>query len=495
VRFAHRRTRRKIFIASPICGARQLFYALTLPRLERRSIFQNSECEDCERSEQPLGRGGRHIFIPFFLINYMHWHMVLTEVCNSNCKYCYEKSMKEENDLNERFKFDYSAPHESRVEISKLKKFLEKDKNPWIEFYGGEPLLQLEKMREIMKSINAKFVVQTNGKLLDKLTKEDLKKFEKILVSIDGDEERTDENRGAGTYSKVVENIRLIRKKGFRGEIVARMAVSFPDIFEQVKHLISLSLDGVDSIKESECAAIACQKSLRSFGSKFVEVRSAHGNASSSLRSPAARPKQIDNSVIKKIFDSVHWQLDAGFYKHDYNKKKFEKFVKEYNAEISKLIEFWIGEMKRGRVIKLYPFLAIVESLLKNEPTKLRCGSGYANYTITTDGKLAVCPIMSCWTDFYCGDLDSDLTELKKFYVSGVCDSCSYLDLCGGRCFYANKAKLWPVEGQELICKTVEYLIDSLRARIGEINELIGSGKISLKDFEYEKYFGPEIIP
>ncbi|MBU3912936.1 MAG: radical SAM protein [Nanoarchaeota archaeon] len=25
----------------------------------------------------------------------MHFHIILTEKCNSQCKYCYEKSMKE----------------------------------------------------------------------------------------------------------------------------------------------------------------------------------------------------------------------------------------------------------------------------------------------------------------------------------------------------------------------------------------------------------------
>ena len=51
----------------------------------------------------------------------MHYHIILTEICNSNCRYCYEKSLKEfENKLEERFSFDFSCPSKSSVEIDKL---------------------------------------------------------------------------------------------------------------------------------------------------------------------------------------------------------------------------------------------------------------------------------------------------------------------------------------------------------------------------------------
>lgn len=75
------------------------------------------------------------------------------------------------------------------------------------------------------------------------------------------------------------------------------------------------------------------------------------------------------------------------------------------------------------------------------------------------------------------------------------CASCNYLDLCGGKCLYSNKAKLWPKKGEGLICKTIRPLIEELRKKIPMIKELIKKEIISEKDFEYEKYFGPEIIP
>lgn len=368
----------------------------------------------------------------------MHYHIILTEICNSHCKYCFEKSLNEfNNKLDKKFSFDFSAPSVSNIKINDLKEFLKKDLNPILIFYGGEPLLEIEKIKEIIDNIDIPFRMQTNAKLINKLPIEYLKKIQKILVSIDGDKQRTDYNRGFGTYELVVNNLKTIKNQGYCGEIIARMTLSgFPDLFSQVIHLIDL-----------------------------------------------------------KIFDSIHWQLDAGFYENDFNKEKFSLFVKEYNLEVTKLIDFWIKEMEKGRVIRLYPFIGIINSLLNNKTTRLRCGAGYKNYTITTDGKITACPIMNNIVDFYAGDLKSNPEKLKKFSISGSCNNCEVRDICGGRCLYWNKTNLWPKEGDNLICNTIKHLINELKKSEPKIRELIHRSIISKKDFNYEEYFGPEIIP
>ncbi len=364
----------------------------------------------------------------------MHFHIILTEKCNSQCRYCHKKSFEEfDNGLDKKFTFDYSAPNDSNINIQELKNFISKDENPTIIFYGGEPLVNIAKIKEIMDHIPARFCMQTNGKLLHELPKEYMNKFSRILVSVDGNRERTDYNRGKGTYDLVLKNLKLIRANRYTGEIVARMTIDqeFPDVFEQAKFLIKLG-----------------------------------------------------------IFDSVHWQIDAGFYKFDFDEEKFNKFVGKYNKSILRLIDFWVGEMGRGRVLKFYPFVGIMQDILKGATAKLRCGAGHSGYTITTNGTITTCPIMNCIKNFYVGDLKSNPNNLKKISVIEPCVSCDYLGVCGGRCLYSNYAKLWPCEGEDLICKTVKFLIDSLKARSEEVRELI-----DVKDLEYEKYFGPEIIP
>src|SRR3989339_511469 len=324
----------------------------------------------------------------------MHYHIILTEKCNLQCRYCYEKSMHEfDNGLEKRFKFDFSAPCDLNIVLEKLKKFLEKDSNPVLIFYGGEPLLQKNKIIEIMdylKDLNLKYRMQTNGQLLNLLPKEYLNKITKILISLDGDKERTDFNRGKGTYDKIMQNISLMKKNGYNGELIARMTIAqdFPDIYEQVLNLISAG------------------------------------------------------------FDSIHWQLDIGFYKEDFNKEK----------------------------------------------TLIRCGAGHSGYAITTNGKISACPIMNNIEDFVCGTIENSPNKLKKILVD-ECNLCEIKDICGGRCIYWRKAKLWPKTGDKLICKSIKYLISELQGALPEIKKLIDKKIISQKDFDYEKYFGPEIIP
>ncbi len=369
----------------------------------------------------------------------MHYHIILTELCNSKCKYCYEKSMNEfDNGLEKKFHFDFSSPASSKININKLKKFLDRDKNPVLIFYGGEPLLEIKKIKEIIDRINVPFRMQTNAKLLDKISPSYLNKIGKILVSIDGTEERTDFNKGPGTHKKIIENVKLARKNGYKGEIVARMVISpnFPDIYEQALHLLN-----------------------------------------------------------RGLFDSIHWQIDAGFYKSDFYEEKFSKFVKEYNKSISKLINYWIEKIKEEKVLKLYPFLGIVDSLLKKEKNLLRCGAGHLSYAITTKGGIVACPIMNGIKEFEAGDLDSSPNQLKKFEISGKCRKCEIKDVCGGRCLYWNKTELWPEKGNNLICETIFHLIKEIKSKIPKINSLIKEGKIKKSDFEYEKHFGPEIIP
>jgi putative peptide-modifying radical SAM enzyme len=342
---------------------------------------------------------------------------------------------KFDNSLNKVFTFDNSAPVKSEVGVKRLKEFLSKDKNAVLIFYGGEPLLEIEKIKQIMDSINVKFRMQTNGKLLDKLPSEYLNRIDKILISLDGDKERTDFNRGKATYDKVMSNIDLIRKNGYKGELIARMTISFPDVYEQVLNLINAG------------------------------------------------------------FSSVHWQLDAGFYEFDFDYDKFNDFANKYNISIGRLIDFWISEMKKGKIIMLYPFVEIMQDILQNKKTLMRCGAGHIGYAITTHGKLSACPIVNSFEEFYAGDLNSNLKDIKKLDVKRKCLKCSDKDLCGGRCLYWNYAGLWPKEGDDLICKTIKHLINELKGKSNEVKELIRKGIIKESQFNHERYFGPEIIP
>ena len=157
----------------------------------------------------------------------------------------------------------------------------------------------------------------------------------------------------------------------------------------------------------------------------------------------------LDNDEFP--FTSVHWQLNAGFWGNDYQRRNFEEWAKtSYVPGVKKLAGFWVDKMEQdGVVLKLYPLLGIAESLLKKEKNCLmRCGGGWINYAIQTDGNIIPCPTMWGMKKYYLGNIaDADPLKLKKIFVDQPpCVGCEILGVCGGRCLYANITKRWSDE-------------------------------------------------
>jgi putative peptide-modifying radical SAM enzyme len=268
-------------------------------------------------------------------------------------------------------------------------------------------------------------------------------RFHTILVSVDGDEALTDFYRGPGTFRKVIQNLRLIMKNGFRGELIARMTVmENTDIYKQVKWL-------------------------------------------------------LENKEFP--FSSVHWQLNAGFWKTDYARREFEKWsADDYNIGVRKLAEFWVDKMENdGVVLRLYPFLGIAESLVSGEKEALlRCGGGWINYAIQTDGQIIPCPTMWGMKAHYVGHVTAaNPLKLAKEFVNDPCTTCAELKFCGGRCLYANVMKRWSAEAYDQVCNTVRNLVDAVANQMPRIENLMKNGRISFRDFEYVRFNGCEIIP
>jgi len=376
----------------------------------------------------------------------MFFHVVLTSECNLQCKYCFGESLDDfDEDFGNNIEVDYDLPRRLNYYLDLLKEFCRKDPECVLTFYGGEPLLGIDKLRQVMDKVEPKhFMIQTNGLLLDKLEPKYVNRFHTILVSIDGQETLTDYYRGKGTYRKVIDNLNLIKKNGFAGELIARMTImEQTDISEQVKWL-------------------------------------------------------LDNDEFS--FSSIHWQLNAGFWGNDYQRRNFEDWTKtNYIPGVRELAHFWVDQMqKTGVVLKLYPLLGIAESLLHEEKNALmRCGGGWINYAIQTDGYIIPCPTMWGMKKYYLGHIiDADPLKLKQLFVNEKpCVQCSILGVCGGRCLYTNITKRWSEEAYSKVCYTVEKLIEAVKGEIPRIQQLLKNKQIRLEDFDYLKYNGCEIIP
>jgi putative peptide-modifying radical SAM enzyme len=374
----------------------------------------------------------------------MNFYVTLTTKCNLRCSYCYGKSCEDFGSDFHGLSIDYSVPSSISYQTDQLRDFLKHYSDPVVIFYGGEPLLRLDKIREIMDANPAaRFVVQTNGLLLDKLQPQYLRRFESVFVSLDGNEALTDSYRGRGTYSKVTSNLRRIRDDGFDGEIIARMTV--------------------EEATEIDTQVLAL-------------INSSHLPVS-----------------------SVHWQLDALFWQNDYPKRRFAEWAAEnYSPRLRKLVRAWVNHMNRhGEVWRLYPFVGIMESMLSGRPSHLRCGAGWCVFNIQTDGNITPCPVMAGMKDFYLGKISETTPKALKdsVFVSEPCTSCQIFKICGGRCLYANVTKLWGNEGFKHVCKTVVNMVDALNEVKTEVESLIENGVIQRSDFVCPQYNGCEVIP
>jgi len=376
----------------------------------------------------------------------MIYHVITTPECNLCCKYCCEKSF-DEPDSGIEFE---SVPAVPNYSLKELDNFLKKDLDKPVSliFYGGEPLLNIDFIKKVIdhqiKSKTVKnFLIQTNGILLNKLEKKYVNMFHTILVSIDGGKETTNTNRGEKTFEIVNKNLNKLIEDGFKGEIIARMAVEEPtNFYRDIMDLIS-------------------PKTPNAFR-----------------------------------FTSVHWQLDANMW-HDYEKRNFPNWIKGYNKDITRLANFWISELSKGNVLRLYPFMGIMDSLINKTNYHLRCGSGIGNFTILPNGKISVCPIMSGIKENYLGDIKtanpSDLPFLLT--VKEPCTSCTDFELCGGRCLYSNLHPVWAKKGINEICSSIKHLISEMKRVQPIIEKIIKDEKIKKKDLKFLKYNCAEIIP
>ncbi|MHA1200112.1 MAG: TIGR04084 family radical SAM/SPASM domain-containing protein, partial [Candidatus Heimdallarchaeaceae archaeon] len=198
-------------------------------------------------------------------------------------------------------------------------------------------------------------------------------------------------------------------------------------------------------------------------------------------------------------FDNVHWQLDVEWDEGIETRwMKFDKWAEEYNAGISKLVKYWLDEMREGKVRGIVPFLGTFKHILNETTTDLPCEAGLRSFAIRTDGKITICPLPPEYDFTVMGDIKGSITQLleNKMMVGNKCQECEVYDLCGGRCLFAEKSKLWGEDGFDKVCNITKHYIKELEEIKEEVLKLINQGIIKYEDFNYPEYNNTtEIIP
>ena len=183
--------------------------------------------------------------------------------CNLRCRYCWNEAGSYGNLTRDNKKMGEKVAFKA---IDLLVRESRGVKDLVVDFYGGEPLLNFELIKNVIgycrkiqdkKGIKFRFLLATNGVLLDKERGEYLiSNGVDVAVSLDGPRKIQDRQRpfpdGAGSYDIVVNNIKSLSKK-HRRRIVGRATFTpySDEIVKTFKFLRDLEFDRIE-VCESE---------------------------------------------------------------------------------------------------------------------------------------------------------------------------------------------------------------------------------------------------
>jgi putative peptide-modifying radical SAM enzyme len=325
------------------------------------------------------------------------------------------------------------VPWNVKYDIDKLKNLIERDPEATVILYGGEPLSNPKFIMKVLDYIKAKrYGIQTNGTLIKLLPENYWKKINVALLSIDGRKEITEKHRGKHIYDIVVKNAGYLKSLGL--ETIARMTVTQDsDIFKEVTHLLSLG-----------------------------------------------------------IFDKIHWQLNVIWS----DKWNVEKWAKEsYLPGIKKLVDLFLEELKKGKVLKIVPILGVLSAYFFGGYKGSPCGAGYKSVSVTTDGRILSCPV-AVWENWaVLGNVSSGF-KLLEDPLPEICRKCEFKEYCGGRCLYSMKENYWGEEGFREVDEITKEYLKTVLSIIPTIKELIEQGIIKLSDLKYDPTLdSTEVIP
>lgn len=165
--------------------------------------------------------------ISYQLSNLRQLTFEITDACNLRCKYCgygefYEDYDKRENkELSEVSAItilNYLMPYWSSSQN------VSSDRNVYISFYGGEPLLNMKFIKKIVSYLEEHpsphrhftFSMTTNAILLDKYMDYLADKKFNLLISLDGNEEHTSYRvnpAGKNAFEQICKNVNLLKDK------------------------------------------------------------------------------------------------------------------------------------------------------------------------------------------------------------------------------------------------------------------------------------------
>ncbi len=317
--------------------------------------------------------------------------LIVSQVCNMNCTYCFANQGIYDNS-------GLMTLKTAKRSLDLLHSISDSD-HLKIAFFGGEPFLNFDLIKEVViyankifKDRKLNFVIATNGTIINREMLEFIKNNSiSIQVSIDGKKDSHDKyrtfNDGMPTYEKIFHNVKSMKEFGI--EPVARATISHKNMV--IKDFIPFSINDLN---------------LRM---NFWPIMSK------------------DNDLLLNPDDYV---------------KMYQEFLEIYNDMIDssnyKLTSF--NKVLRNMI--LYHFETDNSSSAKQN--SFFCGAGTSMISIDISGNIYPCHGFVGDDQFNMGNINAGINfnKLKRFVDhihlanKNECFNCIARDFCGGGCSY-----------------------------------------------------------
>ncbi len=315
----------------------------------------------------------------------------VAQICNMKCIYCY----------GDEGEYGDSGVMDEEIALKTVGMLIEKSydkKDISIAFFGGEPLLNFELIKKVVKyanikakenNKNIKYGLTTNGTRFNKEINKFLNtnKFA-VTISFDGDRSLQDKNRPM---------------KGKQSS------------FDYIKPKI-------DTFLLSRNGRAGARVTLTKYSKNVSNIRS-----------------ELKGQGFKKV-NLVPVSADK-CYEYTFDLTDYEKF----SIDIELQAEEMICDIKKGKTINKAALWSVVEVLWRKAKKKFYCGAGKGLVAVSTNGGIYPCHRFVGNSDFRMG-IVSKTVELKnrrnflsnQIERSKTCNNCWVRYFCGGGCYHEN---------------------------------------------------------
>jgi uncharacterized protein len=334
-------------------------------------------------------------------------NLLLTTRCNMDCVYCYGGKGRD-NDLSGgsyNLKKEDMSPEIGRDAVDYLLKtaaFRSGGHPGGINFFGGEPLLNLSTMHAILNYAEEqskkfsldlpKFSITTNGTKISQEFIELCNRFKiAVQISFDGTPEAQNTLRpyqggnGKSSYDVCCESFKFLRKNKINFRVRATLTKHNAQIMKVINNLERLGVEHVH----------------------FAIVNADY------IKDVTLNDGDID-SVIK---------------------------------EFKKVSEYMLERIYAGKpFVKCNNLITLVETLQKKRKKTLCCGAGVGLLSLVPDGRLFLCHRFAGEDSFCVGHIRDGVDFMRRrdfiheMHIDShdMCGDCWCQDLCGGGCPYSN---------------------------------------------------------